>query len=85
MKHTSGDDIEWVLVYTTNTELDGRMYQANLQGAGIPCEILSQVDTTRMLNIGELALVKIFVPKEHKEEAILIIKSIEENNSEEAD
>lgn len=73
------DDIQWVLIYTTNTQLEAEMLKANLSGAGIPCEILSQVDTTRMLSVGELAIVKIFVPREHKEEAKEIIQDILKN------
>lgn len=76
------DDIKWVLVYTTNTDLEAEMIKANLKGAGIPCEILSQVDTTRMFSVGELAIVKIFVPSEHKDESIEIINDILKNQSE---
>ncbi|MDC1069027.1 DUF2007 domain-containing protein [Candidatus Kapabacteria bacterium] len=73
-------DINWILVYTTNTMLEANMLKANLSGANIPCEILSQVDTTRMFSVGELAIVKLFVPSDNKEEATLIINDIINNN-----
>jgi hypothetical protein len=56
------NDYDWEIVYTTNRKIDAEMYKANLEGAGIPVNILSQVDTTRMLTIGNLAVVKIYVP-----------------------
>ena len=69
----------WALVYTTNTMIDAYMFKANLESAGIPTEILSQVDTTRMLTVGELALVKIYVPSPFYSVAKEIIESIETN------
>jgi hypothetical protein len=73
-------EINWKLVYTTSTDLEAHHIRANLQGAEIPCEILSQVDTTRMFTIGELAVVKLFVPEEHFEFALEIINDIMKND-----
>ncbi len=70
----------WVLVYTTNTQLDAEMYKANLEGAGIPVNILSQVDTSRMLTVGELAIVKIYVKSPFVTLAEEIIKEINSQN-----
>lgn len=67
----------WVLVYTTNTLLEAEMFKANLENAGIPTQILSQVDTSRMLTIGDLAIVKIFVPSPMLKEAEDLITAIE--------
>ncbi len=69
----------WKLVYTTNMQLDAEHYKANLEGAGIPVQILSQFDTSRMITIGDFAVVKIFVPDEYYDDAIEIINDI--NNS----
>lgn len=66
----------WVLVYTTNTLIEAEMYKANLEGAGIPVNILSQVDTSRMLTVGGLAIVKIFVKSPFVTLAEEIIKEI---------
>lgn len=76
----NSDNTKWSLVYTTNTQLEAEMFKANLSGAGIPCEILSQVDTTRMFSVGELAIVKIFVPTEHEKESLDIINDILNNS-----
>lgn len=66
----------WVLLYTTNTLLDAEMYKANLVSAGIPTQILSQVDTTRFFTVGDLAIVKIFVQEPYYKHAKEIINEI---------
>lgn len=80
MSFIDKENIKWVQVYKTNTEIDASMIQANLKGAGIPCQVLSQVDSTRMFNVGELAIVKVFVPQEHVEESKQIIDNINSQN-----
>jgi len=69
----------WKLVYTTNTQLEAEHYKANLEGAGIPVQILSQFDTSRMITIGDFAVVKIFVPDKYYDDAIEIINDINNN------
>ncbi len=70
------ENSDWELVYTTNREIVAEMYKANLEGAGIPVSILSQVDSTRMLTVGNLAIVKIYVPKQFLKTAKDIINAI---------
>ena len=74
----------WELVYTTNTMLDAEMLQANLESAGITTRILSQIDTARQLTVGGLAIVKVFVKSVDKEDALAIIRDIENNRESEA-
>ena len=74
------EDPEWELVYTTNREIVAEMYKANLEGAGIPVSILSQVDSTRMLTVGNLAIVKIYVPKQFFNSAKEIIDAINQDS-----
>jgi len=73
-------EISWVLVHTTNTEIDGEMFKANLESAGIPVQLLIQVDSTRNFTVGGLAVVKIFVPDFYLGEAKDIINEIENNS-----
>ncbi len=73
---------DWRLLYTTSEIIDGEMIKANLESAEIPVQILSQVDTTRMLNIGNLAIVKIFVPYQYQYEARRILKQIQSQTDE---
>lgn len=68
---------DWVLVYTTNTEIDAELIKQNLENNGIKANILSQVDSTRQFTIGFLAVVKIFVEQENYNKAKEIITSIE--------
>jgi hypothetical protein len=69
----------WKLVYTTNMNMEAEHYKANLEGAGIPVQILSQFDSSRMLTVGDFAIVKIFVPEEYYEDAKQIIDDINKN------
>ena len=67
----------WLLIYTTNTLIDAEMFKANLESADIPVHILSQIDSTRQLTLGDLAIVKIFVPSIYESDAKAIIEQIE--------
>lgn len=69
---------EWKLLHTCSTDIDASHIKSNLEGAGIECEILSQVDSTRMFNIGELAIVKLYVKEEDYQDAKLILNDINE-------
>lgn len=66
----------WVLVYTTEKIIDAEMYRAYLEGASIPVNILSQVDSAYSLSVGDLAVVKIYVLSPFAAEAREIIDSI---------
>lgn len=55
------DNNEWKLVYTTSTEYDAYLVKGMLENEEIPCQILSQIDTTRQFNIGGLAIAKLYV------------------------
>lgn len=77
---TFDNNNDWVVVYTTNNIIDAEMFTANIESADIPVHILSQVDTTRMLNVGDLAVVKIYVPYQYIIAAKRIIKSIEDTD-----
>ena len=67
----------WLLIYTTNTLIDAEMFKANLESAGIPVHLLSQIDSTRQLTVGDLAIVKIYVPSIYETDAKAIIEQIE--------
>jgi hypothetical protein len=76
-----GDHPDWQVAYTTNNIMDATMYKSMLEGAEIPVSILSQIDSTRMFTVGDLAIVKIMVPRQFLKEAKQVIDDI--NNSEE--
>ncbi len=77
MSESKDNNFKWVLVHTTNTQLDAEMLKSNLESADIPTSILSQVDSTRMFTIGHLAIVKVYVPTQYYEDAKQIIDMIE--------
>lgn len=79
------ENIKWELAHTCNTDFEAHHIKANLTGAGISCEILSQVDTTRMFTMGELAIVKLFVPADDLDLAKEIIEAIANNEDELSD
>jgi len=73
----------WKLVYITNTQIEAEHFKANLEGAEIPVQVLSQFDTSRGITVGGFAVVKIYVPEEFFDEAKKIIEDIESNSGEE--
>jgi hypothetical protein len=73
----SGGIIDWEVIYTTNDLIEAQMYKANLESAEIPAHIHSQFDTSRMLMVGALAVVKILVPRPYSAEARELIELIE--------
>jgi hypothetical protein len=72
----------WELIYTTSKIYEAQMFKANIESAGIPVQILSQQDTSRMFTVGNLAVIKLYVPESDFEEAMNIIIEIEKNNDE---
>lgn len=76
-----GLQTSWVLVYTTNTVIEAEMLQANLKGANIPVQILSQVDSSRQFTVGSLATVKIYVLSVDADDALAIIRDIEQRGA----
>ncbi len=71
----------WVLVYTTNSEADAHMIEGLLQSNDIPAQVLSQVDSTRGLTIGGLAVAKVYVPVADYEQARECLQSLTENDT----
>lgn len=75
----------WVLVYTTNTELDADMFKANLESSGVPVQLISPSDSMFQFTVGELALVKIYVQAPYVQQAMDIIRAIETGKEQPAD
>jgi len=64
----------WALVYTTNTEADALLIEGLLIDNEIPAQVLSQVDSTRGLGVGGLAIAKVYVPTDFVAAAELLIR-----------
>ncbi len=70
---------EWVLVYTTFSEIDANMLKENLESAGISASILSQKDSSFPVP-GDLSKVKLFVKKADVPEALEFIQTVKSNS-----
>ncbi len=57
-----GREITWAIVRTVNTVVEAEIIAGRLRVEGIPAIVLSQVDSTRNLTVGALAIAKVFVP-----------------------
>lgn len=64
------EDIEnWVCVLERGTNYEVEMARNYLSNLRIPSNILSKRDSAYSLNIGEMALVYLYVPKEYEQQA----------------
>lgn len=81
------NDIEnWVCVMERGTEYEVEMAKNYLSDQDIPSNILSKRDSSISVNVGEMALVYLYVPQEYEEqarEALAEFELPEEGNSEE--
>ena len=66
--------MSWVLVYTTNTEVDAQLMSGLLESEEVPTQVVSQIDSSRALTIGGLAVAKVYVPIEFAVQAEQLIQ-----------
>lgn len=75
MKNRDNDD--WVIVYTTSTEVEALLIKGMLENEDIPAQVLSQIDTTRQFTLGALSVAKIYVQQSNFENAKRLIEEHE--------
>ncbi len=63
-QEADGEDITWSIVRTVSTEIEATLIAGRLRASGVPAFVLSQVDSSRGLTVGALAVAKVFVPEE---------------------
>jgi len=68
------------LIYTTDEIYKAEMIKSNLESAGIEVTILSQKDRNYP-GVGNLALIKLFVPEGDKETALEYINTMNQSSS----
>jgi hypothetical protein len=73
---------EWVVVYTSDKLYEIQMLKAELDGADIKATVLSQKDSNFPVT-GDLAVVKLMVPKEDAESAVNFINEIKNSKKNE--
>jgi hypothetical protein len=82
----SSDHVEnWECVYETGTPYEAQMVKNSLQNMEIPCQILSKRDSPFNVNIGDLALIFVYVPIEFAEQAREMIENFEAPSSDTGD
>lgn len=59
----------WVCIMERNTEYEIQLAKNYLSSLRIPSNILSKRDSSYSLNIGEMSLVYLYVPKEFEKKA----------------
>lgn len=76
----------WVCVMERGTEYEVEMAKNYLADQDIPSNILSKRDSSISVNVGEMALVYLYVPQEYEDDAKAALAEFElpeERNSEE--
>ncbi|WP_240596750.1 putative signal transducing protein [Rhodohalobacter barkolensis] len=80
----------WVCILEKGTEYEVQMAKNYLNSLEIPSNILSKRDRSYSMNIGEMSMVYLYVPKEFEDEARDALEELdepeaEENSEEESD
>jgi len=79
-KDPEPDNVEnWVCVFESNVEYEVQLVKNYLSDQRIPSNILSKRDTAYSLNVGEMALIYLYVPVEFEKKARSAIKQIQES------
>lgn len=68
---------QWKLVSATSDEFSAEIIKGHLESADIEVQLISQLDSAKLLTIGEQAVVKIYVPIESYEQAKELLSNIE--------
>ena len=71
----------WVIIYTTQNEIEAEMLKANLEGANIEALVLSQKDQS-FPTVGDLAIIKLLVRRKDINVAMEILNDINKSNQE---
>jgi hypothetical protein len=79
-----GGDIIWKIIRTVSTDVEVHLIAGQLRSFGVPAFVLSQVDSTRGLTVGALAVAKVFVPEAMMAEAESILAAPPGDMGEEA-
>lgn len=74
-KYPELSEEDWVLVYTSFSEIDVDMLRENLESAGIAASVLSQKDSSFPAP-GDLSVVKLMVKKSDVQSALEFIQEV---------
>ncbi len=80
------DEIQnWSCVYETTTEYDANLAKSYLESRGLVTRIISKRDSAFNLNVGDLAVIFLYVPDNEEAQAREAIREWEGNDSETED
>ncbi|MDR9419515.1 hypothetical protein [Gracilimonas sp.] len=68
----------WVCILEGSTDLEIEMAKNYLSNLDIPSNILSKKDSAYSLNVSEMAMVYLYVPKDYEEEAREALTKLED-------
>ncbi|MFZ2324374.1 MAG: zinc ribbon domain-containing protein [Ignavibacteriaceae bacterium] len=74
------NEAEWVVVFTSDKEYEVMMMKDELESADIKANVLSQKDSNFPVT-GDLAVIKLMVPKEDAEAAINFIDELKNSKT----
>ncbi|MCX7930289.1 MAG: DUF2007 domain-containing protein [Chlorobi bacterium] len=82
MRSIPHDDpsVLWALLYTTNTVWEAELVRGYLGAHGIAAVVVPQVDSTRGITVGGLAIAKVYVPVTELGRAEHILATYRHNN-----
>jgi hypothetical protein len=75
------DLYNWVCVYETSVDFDAEFVRGLLADADIPANILSKKDSAYSTNVGHLSLIYVYVPESHRDEALSVMDSLNNEDS----
>lgn len=73
----------WVCILERGTEYEVQMAKNYLNSLQIPSNILSKRDRSYSLNIGEMSMVYLYVPKEFEDEAREALEELDASEDDE--
>lgn len=79
-KYPELSEEDWVLVYTSFSEIDVDMLKENLESAGIAASVLSQKDSSFPAP-GDLSVVKLMVKKSDVQSALEFVQEVKSPKS----
>lgn len=70
------DGTQWYLTAEETNEFEAELIRGHLKSANIEAELINQIDSAKLITIGESAVVKIFVRKEDYTKALELLQEI---------
>lgn len=60
---------DWFCIFETSNEQEAQLCKTFMEGQGLEARVLSKKDSAYNLNVGDMAVLFVYVPTEHGDEA----------------